>query len=461
MPAAVDPLGTAKAVVRVKRTFGAESPEFQEVFSGLVFDSGRLLGEAASKNKSEHFAPKEQEFDPKVQAYYSHGLPITDMLVNGLSPAAEPEEQDRRVNGEFVEEVGTYVPMGTIIAKEGLRGLVERLPLPIERELPTVSVEATTFSMCTDYAERDYEINPKGSHGGYRPAMKGIAIRQMHFEDDAGHREEEQVIISGIYITQDIIEDYMAEKGALEQGQRLTKTELLATQFISVNGGGLMEIVRELDEKASSIHGINLFMGEEVPADHPKDYTEFMAEAEERRKRLEPMPTQLANFLVDLEERGIDSQRAGTLVSDFLREKLLAVVKKNPELAEAMFDKATAEGFAEVARLEALGKHEEAWHHQRLVEENAPEVSYCGAGSCGLESVDASNPMLLEAKRLGLKGKLLHDKERACPRCTEKKICYGDNGKACTGCGYNDVGGTPAKTNLEAAENFRQETRQK
>lgn len=379
VPTPVDALGTVRQVIEKKRKFGENSPEYQEGFEGLILDDERLIGEAKSKNRPEYFGRTKRRFRPATQEYFAHGLSISSMVNNGLSPLADPEEQGRRVK-EVVEEDGTYVPIGSMIARLGLKRMVELLPIPVEQKLPKVSVEVTTISECADYAARDYKINPKGPHAGYRPAMEGLAIRRAYFEDDSGDREEDQVIIAGKYINHGIIREVLADEGVIDKGQKMTKTEVLGTQLISVNSGGLMGFVQKLDQKASAKHGVNLFMGVEVPTDHPKDYSKFMEEAEERRKELAPMPVQLAEFQVGLEEKGINSQVAEGLIQGFLKDKLLKIAKSNPELAEAMFDQDTAQGFAKVARLEAAGRSEEAHQLQLMVERNAPAVDYCGGG---------------------------------------------------------------------------------
>lgn len=381
VPEPIEVLGTARQVVGIKREKGIDSPEFEELYKGLLLDSERLIGEASSRNISEYFGLKAQTLQPATREYFSHGLSISNMTRNGLSPTAQPEEQPRRIN-EHVEENGTYVPIGMMIAEKGLRRVVEHLRLPVERDIPELSVEVTTISECTDSAIESYKVNPKGAHGGYRPAIEGVVIRRVHYaedKDDSGDREEEQAIISGLYITHDIIEKVVTQKGGIEQDQKLTKTEMQGSQFISVNNGSLMEFVRQLDEEASKVHDINIFMGEEVADDHPKDYYEFIEQAEERRKRLAPLPTQLTEFLITLEEEGIDSQTAEALTNQFLKDSLLTRAKNHPELAEAMFDSSTAEGFEKVARLNALGRVNEAQLLELEVRQNAPEPSYCGA----------------------------------------------------------------------------------
>lgn len=445
VPTPVDALGTARQVIDIKQQHGITSPEYREVFTGLMLDSERLLAEAFSKNTSEYFAKVSQRFDRNSEEYFAHRLSISKMVTNGLSPSAETEEQDRRVN-EYVEEKGTYEAIGKLIGKVGLQATIDLLAKPAEIEPKKSGLHVTTVSECTDYAIRDYQINPKASHGGYAPAVEKLMIRRVHFADDSGDRMEEQVAVPGIYINHDLIEDVLAGKGGIEQTQHLDKTQLHGTQFVGVNGEGVMSFVRDLDQKASEVHGKNIFMGEEVAADHPKDYAEFEAEAEVRRQKLAPKPTELAELLIDLAENGTDSRVAEGLVDLFLKKTLLEVAKKHPELAEAMFDKATAEGFAEVARLEAQGRDKEARELQFLVEENAPEVSYCGAGSCGLEGVDPSSTDGQIAVRLGLRGKMVRNKNNACTNCKEFSLHHDYNGNTvCTSCKSTKMSGQKVK----------------
>lgn len=444
VPTSVDALGTVRQVVAVKKKFGVESAEYQEIIPGLILDNERLLGETTTRNRAEYFKRARQTFDQETLQYFSHNLSISAMTENGLSPFAKPEEQIRRIN-DNVEEDGTYVPIGSMIVERGLRGFVELLPFAAESQEPKVSVEVTTISECTDFAEQEHAINPKGSFEGYRPGMRGIAIRRAHFEDDSGDRETEQVIISGVYITHDLIEEFLADKGAIAQDQKLNKNELHGTQFISVNDGGVMHFAQELDHYVGSKLGLNLMLGEVV--DHPKDYDRFMEQAEERRKQLAPMPEQLSEFQIELEEQGADSKTAEAMVNNFLKDRLLAIAKKHPELAEIMFDAETAEGFAEVARLEAAGKHKEAMIKQLEVEANAPEVSYCGAGGCaGLENVDPASPAGQMAARFGLRGKLVRNKVSACKNCSEFGLIHDYNGNTvCTSCKSTKLEGQGVK----------------
>ncbi len=446
VPGASDPLGTAKQVVAVEKKFGTDSPEHKEVSEGLDEDNGTLLGEVATANQAVHFRRVRRIFKGADHGYFAKGLSISTMADNGLSPLAKPEEQPRRIT-EAVEEHGTLVPIGGIIAERGLKGMVELLTTEAEPEpeLPTISVQVTTVSRCPLYAIEDHKLNPKDSHGGLRPAMEGMAIRRYHFEDDTGDREDEQVIISGKYITKEVVEAILVEDGVIEPGQELTVDEMLAMQLISINGGDVMNFVQRLDNKAGEVHGINIFMGEEVPADHPKDYGQFMEESEEQRNKLEPLKPQLAKLQIGLEKKGADDQLAEALINKFLKTKLLALSKNNPELAAAIFDKVTADGFAQVARLEAAGRTSEARVLQAQVEKNAPEVSYCSGGGGGckdLESIDPQSPIGRLAVELGLKGAIVRNLASACPDCHTMGLVHDYHGNtACAGCKASKLSG--------------------
>jgi hypothetical protein len=458
VPTSVNALGTAQQVVETKRQFGENSPEYQEMFTGLVLDSERLLAEAYSKNTSEYFGKILQNFDAPSGEYFSHGLSISRMVKNGLSPSAEPEEQGRRLN-ENVEETGTYEPIGRTIGSIGLQGMIDRLqPTLVDRaseiaqDFRGTSIDVTTISECTDYALRDYKIDPKASHGGYAPAVEKFMIRRVHFSDDSGDRLEEQVAVPGKFITSDIIRGVLAEKDSQSELEGMDKTDLHGTQFVGIDSGEVIYLIKELDERASAEHGKNIFMGEEVPADHPKDYGEFMEDAEIRRQKLAPKPTELAEYLITLEENGANSRVAETLVDKFLKKTLLEVAKNHPELAEAMFDKETAKGFEEVARLKALGKDSEANSLQIEVEKNAPEASYCGAGGCGTEALDGAAAQ--RARTLGLTGNdLMLNVEHACTNCSEMQLCHDEKGNTvCLACESTKLNGQSVKTSPKSSQ---------
>jgi hypothetical protein len=437
VPLPVDPLGTARRVVTIKQWFGVNSPEYQESFAGLLLDSRTAVSEALRKNASEVFEETTQQFDPITKEYFSHGIAMSNITENGLSPIAEPEELDIRINDHVGERTNQTIP------------LIKNLGhLSLEK---TVTVRG--ISECPDWAIEAYESDSKASHGGYVPAIKKLMIVDIRF-DETNERKQQQVGLSGLYITHGVITTVLEQQGAIEAGKDLTKTQLHGKRFIDKSNAGILSFVELLDNEAARRSGKNIFMGEVVDEDYDKDYGSTVQEAEERRQRLASKPQMLAEYLISLEENQTDRWAAEALVDNFLKTMLLEVVRKDPSRAEDAFDKATANGFREVARLEELGRFEEALRVQAAVEKAAPAVSFCGAGSCGLEAVKPLSQEAVAAHSLGLGGELLHDTVRRCPNkdCKKKTVYYDKKGnKACTACGYNQVNGilSPVKSDKD------------
>jgi hypothetical protein len=126
---------------------------------------------------------------------------------------------------------------------------------------------------------------------------------------------------------------------------------------------------------------------------------------------------------------------------------LIDVAKKDIQatntsvLAEQMFDASTAKGLVEVAYLESQGFHEAAFRRLQQVEMAAPGGGFCGAGSCGLERVDASSDAGKDLmKKVDAKAgdTVLKDTERSC-KCGNKTIVYAFSknkvNKYCESCG--------------------------
>jgi len=399
-----------------------------------------------TKNDVAYFEPVRREFVSDAEGYSAHGLSISRMTRNGLTPLVSKEDQARRIK-EHVEEEGTYVPIGSMIARHGLRGLVERLPVQAEPEIPKLTVQVTTISECSDEAIAEHVVNPKGSHGGMRPGMKAIALRRSHFEDDSGDREDESLIIDGRFITHEVIQAFLVHEGVAEPNQKLSKTDVLGTQLLSINSGSLLQFARQLDDFAGAWHGKRFYLGQEVADDHPRNYGDAVDEAETRDQQLGSIPTELADFQIGLAENCTDEVLAEALVNKLLKNRFMEVAKKNPELAMVIFDEATAKGLARLAELEAQGRQEAAKLYAQKVYENAPDVSYCSGGSCPeLDNVDPDSAVGRLAKSLGLRGKSVHNKVAPCKSCGEKQLHHDYHGNTvCTSCKSTKLSGQAVK----------------
>jgi hypothetical protein len=425
VPIPVDALGTAKLLAEAEQQHGKDSPQYKELFAGLLLDCSRLFGEAERKNTWEYFEETLQPFDSGKQQYTAHGVPTLDIVERGLSPTTDgPEEEARRVN-EVVEE-HTY---------HALRKVRTLGRLGLHKE-----ISVKTISQCTDWAIEAYKTDSKKSHGGYAPGIEKLMIRGIRYMDD-DNRQEGQLALPGTFINNEVINEVLQEEGAIPYGKTLTKTDVHGKQFVDPSGQNVISFAKKLDRKAGEKSGKNIYMGEEVPNDFVKDYEAIPEQAELRRQKREERSHDLALHIIELQANKTDPWAAEGIVGQTVQRMLLDIVKQQPELAVEIFDQETADGFAEVARLEASGRKDEALELQRAVEANAPEASYCGAGGCGLEAA-MNSQAVAKVRQLGLTGDLIHDMERPCPSCTKMAVYYDTTGsKACANCGVHEIKG--------------------
>ncbi len=425
---AIDALGTGKRVAEVH----ANSPERLVRREGLVEDCRRLFGEAKRKLRPELFPKTEQRYDQATEDLYFADVAVGDMIERSLTAVAEKPQQEVRI----------------IEAREhGRSRAIGRIIMPREVEIKPVKNEthAITVSQCPDYAIEHFKERPDSNkYAGYVPKIAKWVIRDLSFDRGNLRAFQEQAAISGEFITNGIINQAYQAMGVTAAGTNFSKSEIQDMQ-IGVEGDfDVLEFVELCDILASQETGKNIFLGEVVPTDHAKDYAKFREEAAERYEATDEQAEALADFIMELLERGVDSWAADKLVEDRVKKMLLEEVKVNPKLALEMFDEKTWTGIQAVRQLEATGEHLAAKERWAEVMENAPTPGFCGAGSCGLESVAASSKEGFKAIALGLDAispsELIHDTVRSCPGCSELKVYYDKNGsKACAGCGKTDL----------------------
>jgi hypothetical protein len=406
----VDALSTAHTVLASERQYGCNSEPYQEKWSGLLLDCERLVGEWYRKNTAEYFEPVRQVFDADKAEFFSHGLSIQQMTENALVPIAEDaEEEARRVN-ERVEEATPHIlrSLGSLALGKGI----------------------VTISQCTDSAITSYQSDLREGikHRGYRgyvPEIEKVMIRHIALDTESSDRFETQIGLPGTYLSHEVFQIALTEKG-VDVGT-LDKTALHGAQLLVDEDP--MEFVKHLDTVATAQWCTNIFMGEAVPDDHPKDYEAFRIEAHERKEMLAGYAETVALFVLDLAKENYDRKKAPEHVENFVKTMLLNLAKKDSSVAEQMFDSRTAQGLRDVAVLEAQGRFAEANELWRAVEQEAPGGGSCGAGSCGLEGVSAGTQEDKDLrKRLGASESdtLVKDKERPC-RCGSKSIVYAYN----------------------------------
>lgn len=421
----IDALSTANSVLQAEHQFGADSEQYRTSWNGLLLDCERFVGEWYRKNTSEYFEPTRHVFKAGDNEFFSHGLSIRQMTENALVPIAEdPEEEARRIN-ERVEEETPHImrSLGSLALGRGI----------------------VTISECTDSAITSYESDMATGrqHRGYRgyvPEIRKVMIRHIQLDSDSGDRWQTQIGLPGTYLTHEVLQTALEEKGL--DAADMDKTELHAAQFLADEDP--MEFVRHLDTVASEQWATNVFMGEQVPDGFIKDYDLYKEQAKQRKESLAGYAEAVALFVLDLAEQDFDRSKAPGHVESFVKNMLLNIAKADSSIAAQMFDEKTAAGLQEVAWLEAAGRFDEANERMRLVERAAPGGGSCGAGSCGLEGVANNKEDASLRKKLGADSSdtIVKDKERPC-RCGKKSIVYAFNKskvtKYCESCGATET----------------------
>ncbi len=422
VPLAVDAISTAEKVLEADSFYGKQSQTYRERLDGLELDCLRLVAEWYRKKRPEYFPQTRHFFDAQTGDFYSHGLSIRQMTENALRPIDDDhEEVERRVN----ERVENETPQ--ILKKVGGFALGQ--------------VGIRTISECTDKAIADYKHDQAvgASHRGYNgyvPEIEKVMIRDMRFDEETGDRLEEQIGLPGNTINHFVIQEALRRRGV--EAKEMGKTELHGTQLLVKDD--LIDFVKLLDTVASEEWCVDIFMGEKVTVNHNKNYATIREEALKRQEGLKNMAATVAVFIMELAADGIDRRKAPIMVENFVKKLLLDIAKADTSLAVQIFDKKTATGLREVAYLESIGDMQSAFERLQEVEKLAPGGGFCGAGSCGLESVDVNSK---EGKELwkNLKAEsgdtVVKDKERSC-KCGKKTIVYAYNSKKvnkyCTSC---------------------------
>jgi len=138
-----------------------------------------------------------------------------------------------------------------------------------------------------------------------------------------------------------------------------------------------------------------------------------------------------------LEKDETDRWAATGLVEAEVKRVMLDMAGENNALAADMFDSQTEQGLRAVAYLRSIGQNEAAGELLAEVSEQAPSPGYCGAGSCGLESVKLGSKEAKAMKEMGLdSSNSLKDNERSCRKCGAKKVVYAlkNKKKGCLDC---------------------------
>lgn len=444
VPEAVDPLSEARRAREAAKLYGNDSPEHQRAQTGLLISCERLVAEIRRVQTWEYFAELEQPYEEWAGGYTFESRILSDMVDDGITPLADSEEGANRLT-EKVEEAtyGALRGLGAVALQESVAGA-----RAARREM-----RVNTISECNDSAIKAYKRDvaagkkPAASYNGHVPSIEKFMIRGVRYGTDTDSRYQEQLALSGKYVTRKIIINAMRMLSVIEPGHNPTKAEVRATQMVNLNGEGVLAVAALLDELASHASGKRIFLGEVIPEDRPKDYASVPAIAAQRQAKQKGDAQEVVNYLVQLDQNGVDPVVAGGRIDTFIANLLHERVKHNPaEAAHAYDDKEILHKIEEYNQRLADGDIEGARRIDAQMKADLPPPVYCGAGACGLEGVDPKSLEGAAALRLGLKAKekseLLHDKERPCPGCNRLKVYYDKTGnKACTGCAFSQIDG--------------------
>lgn len=422
-----DVVGESEQLAQIARTKGKRSAEYVDRHEGLKVSARTLIAEVTSTYRRRLFPRLTQQLNSDGK-YEFHGSEVLNVTRNGLSAlTGYLEEEQRSTNDHAKEVVNHAIPRIQKLGSLGLQGALHTIEI----------------AECPDWVIQAYKEGDTGAYAGYVPAIKKMMLQGMRFNED-GTREQEMLALPGTHITHDVILRVLEKLGGINEGDQLNKTEVHGKQFIDIHELGVLGFAAKLDEVASEQSGKNIFLGEVVPDDYIKDYQQAVIEATQQEEANKHLVAPLTQLLINLEANGTDKIANEHILEAHINDALWEEVLENPDRAEEIFGKETADRLRKAAELEKQGLHKEANELRILAEKEAPPSTYCGGGSCGLETVAEGTPDAIVARRMGLRGrKLRKDKERACKACSNFGLVYdADNGDtACVDCGSSKIGG--------------------
>lgn len=419
----VNPLTTAIKWHEIRQRHGQESPQFKDIDEAFTLDVERYVAETERLLTWEYFPPVRQDRDETQETYTYKGIELQAAVDNGVTPLVSEEQIAIRF-AERREEVTSYVVGG--LGKLILNAAGVNKPIEPRKQ----RIAQLTTSQCPEEAIKDHKMV------GYAGKVKKLMIRELEFELADGNRWQSQIGLRGDIITPEVVNEANQILGVVDQDDYLGRTETTGLQMLTKQENALFQYVALLDHVATKTSGKNIFMGEVVPETHTKNYAAIPAIAAERQATQAEEVVALKGYILTLAHKKEDGWHANYLIEQFISERMKDKYERNPEGAQVIFGKETADTFRVALSLEQRGQIEEAEVLRQEARVNAPNVGGCGAGSCGLEAVDGGDLEGLRAsKLLGTKNNkdLLRDTERSCQDCGAKKLYY-DKKRANTAC---------------------------
>ena len=268
------------------------------------------------------------------------------------------------------------------------------------------------------------------AHGGDTTRVKKTMLGYSSIDHKQNKMYYEQIGTPGQLLTPKVMRKAQQIIDANSQHTEV-KTEIHGTHNVVDKRliGSAMDMQKLLDHVAGEEHGFEVFMGKRLASGQEKNYDQLYKDAARRRKEQAGLTNELVAYVHSLYKADIDHTLATHMVEKFIKDRLLDEAEKDHHIAAAAFDTETASGFREATRLRALGEFSQAESIINETRLRAPDTGSCGAGSCGLESVDINSE---EGKKLAENTKaesgdtIVRDKERAC-KCGAKEIVYAYN----------------------------------
>lgn len=446
IPLDSDAISSADRVLAAEQVYGTGSHQHEAALTGLYTNCQRYLAETWSKLGPEYFGKLEHVYDHDQQDYLSFNTPITPMIHRGITPLAEAEEVPRRFMENRENRVNNRV--GELAMKAAglvmVDASVPELALPMELRKGPLSSQ--TISECPDHIieryDRDSAAGLKRSYGGYAPQIKKLMLRDTSYEAKGSRRYVEQLSVSGEYITHEVVLCYLERKGAIPEGARPDKTDILGLQVLTNDDGGVLAMARELDVIASQVSGQTVFLGEAVAADHPRDYEAFPAEAAARQAKQIADAQELTRYSLELAINDIEPAIANKLIDELVERQMFAAAKLDITMAEVAFDKETADALRGMQAADNRGDFAKARELEERARKIAPPPEGCSGSACEIKTIDAKSDEGQElAKLLRAKpGDKIAKDESAGRRCKcggQLAYAYTLNrvNTACTACG--------------------------
>lgn len=428
VPMPIDMTGTARRAVEAERQHGNDSPEAMIQYQAVEDDAERQMAESISKMTWGYFPELTHLHSEEQQGFTAYGRLLREVTASGISPMLEAEDTERAKNDYVLQSIDdAFIHSGY-----------------------TEDHVLFTIAECADWAIEKYHRdqangNTTATYGGLVPENEKMMIQCVSFDQEEGERSLEQIGIPGTHIKRSGVHRALQALGIIKPGEEIAKTELQGLRIMVHKDvmSNVLDMAKLLDQMGSEENGEELIMGIPRTREPHLTYETVPLIAEQRQQEYAGLTEKLVDKMLELERTDVDKWQTETHISNFLKQEFREIVKRKPEEARKVFNETTAEKYVAYNELQRSGRYEEAFNLEQEAFASAPAPSSCGAGSCGLKEVSATNSEdLAAAKRMGVKPGEMKDKmvsfnKGFCKGCrTVTKMYYktDNSDAACSSC---------------------------